>query len=91
MWHVQDCISLNTVVGAGQEAISVHGSFSWEEGGDASLTDIDFQVPAGSLVAIVGTTGLSSLTSAEALDHLWCIAWHAAAQQHVAGILSVFT
>ena len=37
----------------------MQGSFSWEEGGEASLTDLDFRVPVGSLVAVVGTTGTS--------------------------------
>ena len=33
------------------------GSFAWQEDQEASLTDITLDVPAGSLVAIVGSTG----------------------------------
>ena len=33
------------------------GSFAWQEDQEASLNDVDLDVPAGSLVAIVGSTG----------------------------------
>lgn len=35
----------------------VQGEFTWSEESPAALMDIDVSVPAGSFVAIVGSTG----------------------------------
>ena len=53
---------------AGQTAISVQGSFAWQEDGEASLEDIDLDIPAGSLVAVVGATGASLSIRCSAVD-----------------------
>lgn len=41
----------------GDEALRVRGEFTWSEDSPAALMDIDVSVPAGSFVAIVGSTG----------------------------------
>eukprot|EP00803_Ostreobium_quekettii_P010076 evm.model.scf_1807.1 EVM.evm.TU.scf_1807.1 scf_1807:280-13061(-) len=50
---------------AGGTAISMHGDFSWDTSSPPCLTDINLDIPAGNLVAIVGSTGAgkSSLLS----------------------------
>ncbi|MEW5311484.1 MAG: hypothetical protein WDW38_003194 [Sanguina aurantia] len=50
----------------GEPAVSMAGDFSWDPTAAPSLTDIHLEIPAGQLVAIVGSTGSgkSSLISA---------------------------
>ncbi|MEW5304006.1 MAG: hypothetical protein WDW36_006649 [Sanguina aurantia] len=50
----------------GEPAVSMAGDFSWDPTAAPSLTDIHLEIPAGQLVAVVGSTGSgkSSLISA---------------------------
>eukprot|EP00798_Chlamydomonas_sp_ICE-L_P022904 gene22904-30080_t len=41
----------------GETAISVQGDFAWEINRPPILTDVNLEVPAGSLVVVVGSTG----------------------------------
>lgn len=48
---------MNNPCHSGESAIKLEGDFCWEHQGDPSISNAELDVPVGSLVAVVGSTG----------------------------------